>query len=210
MAAGGNYRGDRSRPGALLMADARLDPLVRYLRGVVRPPDAEPPPDRELLGAFTARGDQAAFAALLRRHGPMVLRVCRRLLGQEQDAEDAFQATFLVLARKAASIVPREAVGGWLYGVACRTAQAARGRRGRREARERTMSEPPERATPPEAERLWEELVPLLDRELGRLPQKYRLAVVLCELEGRSRKEAARQLGIPEGTLSSRLAAARK
>src|SRR5262245_8284246 len=181
--------------------------VLEFLRAV-RP--VAGPTDGELLGHFVARRDGRAFAELLRRHGPMVLSTCRRLLRHEQDAEDAFQATFLVLARKAASVVPREAVGGWLYGVACRTAQAARGRRRRRETREKQMGELPERAAPPALDRLWEELVPLLDRELGRLPEKYRLAVVLCELEGRSRKEVARQLGIPEGTLSSRLATARK
>jgi RNA polymerase sigma factor (sigma-70 family) len=181
--------------------------VLEFLRAV-RP--VAGPTDGELLGRFVARGDGPAFAELLRRHGPMVLSTCRRLLRHEQDAEDAFQATFLVLARKAASVVPREAVGGWLYGVACRTAQAARGRRRRREAREKQMGELPERAAPPALDRVWDELVPLLDRELGRLPEKYRLAVVLCELEGRPRREVARQLGIPEGTLSSRLATARK
>ena len=171
---------------------------------------AAPATDGELLGRFVARRDEPAFAELVRRHGPMVLGVCRRLLRHREDAEDAFQAAFLVLARKAASVVPREAVGGWLYGVACRTALGARARRRRREGRERQVSDMPERAAEAGPERLWEELLPLLDQELGRLPEKYRLPVVLCELEGRPRKEVALQLRVPEGTLSSRLAAARK
>ena len=168
------------------------------------------PTDGELLGRFVARRDETAFAELLHRHGPMVLGACRRLLRHEQDAEDAFQAAFLVLARRAAAVVPREAVGGWLYGVACRTALAARGRRARRAARERQVTDMPERADGIAARSAWEELVPLLDEELGRLPEKYRLPVVLCELEGRKRREVARQLGLPEGTLSSRLASARR
>src|SRR5206468_1309088 len=110
--------------------------VIQFLRAV-RP--VVGPTDGELLGRFVARREETAFAELVRRHGPMVLGVCRRLLGHEQDAEDAFQAAFLVLARKAASVVPREAVGSWLYGVACRTAQGARARRGRRQIRERPM-----------------------------------------------------------------------
>jgi RNA polymerase sigma factor (sigma-70 family) len=180
--------------------------LIQFLRAV-RP--VTNPTDGELLGRFVARRDGAAFAELVRRHGPMVLGVCLRVLRHEQDAEDAFQAAFLVLARKAASVVPREAVGGWLHGVACRTALGARARRSRREAREKHVGDLPEQAAT-ELHRIWDELAPLLDRELSRLPEKYRLPVVLCEMEGRPRKEVARQLGVPEGTLSSRLATARK
>src|SRR5262249_7123890 len=180
--------------------------LIQFLRAV-RP--VANPTDGELLGPFVARRDGAAFAELVRRHGPMVLGVCLRVLRHEQDAEDAFQAAFLVLARKAASVVPREAVGGWLHGVACRTALGARARRSRREARAKHVGDLPEPATT-ELGGIWGEVAPLLDRELSRLPEKYRLPVVLCELEGRSRKEVARQLGVPEGTLSSRLATARK
>lgn len=104
------------------------------------------PTDGALLECFVARRDELAFAELVRRHGPMVLGVCRRLLRHREDAEDAFQAAFLVLARKAASVVPRESVAGWLYGVACRTALGARARRSRRAARERQGSDIPERA----------------------------------------------------------------
>ncbi len=163
--------------------------------------------DGQLLTRFVAARDEASFAALVRRHGPMVLGVCSRLLRDFHDAEDAFQATFLILARKAGSVVKRESVGCWLYGVAYRTAQEARSASARRRQRERPMSEVPHPVVPPAESQDWR---PLLDQELNRLPEKYRSAVVLCDLEGRSRREAARQLGIPEGTLSSRLATARQ
>src|SRR5262249_4084004 len=149
----------------------------------------------------------AAFAALVRRHGPMVLGVCRRVLHNPHDADDAFQATFLVLVKKASAVVPRELVGHWLYGVAYRTALKAKtlaARRRRPERQVREMSRQPARE-----EEVWNDLRPLLDRELDRLPEKLRALVVLCELEGKSRKEAARQLGLAEGTVSSRLARAR-
>jgi RNA polymerase sigma factor (sigma-70 family) len=163
--------------------------------------------DAQLLTRFVTSRDEAAFAGLVRRHGPMVLAVCRRLLGNIQDAEDAFQATFLVLARKAGSVVKRESVGSWLHGVACRTARQAAAANARRHARERPVGNMPHPAVWPAEPRDW---LPLLDRELERLPERYRAAVVLCDLEGRSRREAARQLGVPEGTLSGRLTTARR
>ncbi len=163
--------------------------------------------DAQLLTRFLQGRDECAFAALVRRHGPMVLGVCRRILGHAHDAEDAFQATFLILARKAASVTRREAVASFLYGVAYRTALRAKARASRRRATERQVEEMPHPAVePPEAED-WR---PVLDRELNRLPQKYRAALVLCDLECRPRREAARQLGLPEGTLASRLATARR
>jgi RNA polymerase sigma factor (sigma-70 family) len=161
--------------------------------------------DAELLAAFRDRRDEAAFAALVRRHGPMVLGVCRRVLGHDADAEDAFQATFLVLARKAGAVSRPGLLANWLYGVAHRAALKARARNAVRRAKERQAPAPA--VTEPGELR---ELLPVLDRELDRLPEHYRGPVVLCELEGRPRKEAAGLLGIPEGTLSSRLAAARK
>ncbi|HJZ93203.1 MAG TPA: sigma-70 family RNA polymerase sigma factor [Gemmataceae bacterium] len=164
--------------------------------------------DGQLLQSFIDCRDGDAVTALVRRHGPMVLGVCRRVLGGTHDAEDAFQATFLVLVRKATSIVPRELVGNWLYGVAYRTALEARARNARRRAREKQVRDMPDHAV--ESEAAWPELEPLLDRELSRLPEKYRAPVVLCELQGRSRSDAARQLNLPEGTLSSRLATARR
>jgi RNA polymerase sigma factor (sigma-70 family) len=165
------------------------------------------PTDGQLLARFVAARDEASFAALVRRHGPMVLGVCRRVLGHFHDAEDAFQATFLILARKAASVVKRESLGCWLYQVAYHTALEASATSARRRARERPMKHMPQPEVAPAEAQDWR---PLLDRELSRLPEKYRAAVVLCDLEGRPRKEAARQLGVPEGTLSSRLATARQ
>jgi RNA polymerase sigma factor (sigma-70 family) len=154
------------------------------------------------------RHDEAAFEALLRRHGPMVLGVCRRVLRHPQDAEDAFQATFLVLVRKGGTLRARELLGNWLYGVAHRTAIKARAMSAKRQAKERRAGERPQPAPP--AEKASEELLAELDAALARLPDRYRVPVVLCELEGRSRKEVARTLGIPEGTLSWRLANAKK
>jgi RNA polymerase sigma factor (sigma-70 family) len=136
----------------------------------------------------------------------MVWGVCRRLL-HHHDAEDAFQATFLVLVRKAAAIVPRERVANWLYGVAHQTALQARRNATRRRVREKQVTEMPEPAVM--GQDLWRDLQPLLDQELGRLPDAYREVIVLCDLEGKARKEAARQLGLPEGTVGSRLARAR-
>ena len=171
--------------------------------------------DEELLGRFVARRDEAAeaaFAALVERYGPMVLGVCRRVLGDRHEAEDAFQATFLVLARKAGSIARREQLANWLFGVACRTALDARARATRRKAREQRMhAMSGSQVRPADDEQpVLDELRAILDEELARLPERYRGAVVLCELDGLSRRAAARRLGIPEGTLSSRLARAKE
>jgi polysaccharide biosynthesis/export protein len=163
--------------------------------------------DAQLLERFLARGEEIAFEELLRRHGPMVLGVCRRVLGDSHDVADAFQATFLVLIRQAASIVPRSRVGPWLYGVARRTALKARSSVARRRRAERDAVRGRPHATPPAD--TGGDLRPLLDEELGRLPEKYRAALVLCMLEGKSRKEAAGLLGWTEGTLSGRLARAK-
>jgi RNA polymerase sigma factor (sigma-70 family) len=161
--------------------------------------------DGQLLERFLTGREEAAFALLLRRHGPMVLGVCRRVLRQEQDAEDAFQATFLVLAKKAASVEPRERVGPWLYGVAYRTAVKARSLAARRRAVERAAARPAGAASESQPD----DLRALLDRHLSRLPDRFRVPLILCDLQGRPRPEVARQLGLPEGTLSSRLARGR-
>jgi RNA polymerase sigma factor (sigma-70 family) len=169
--------------------------------------------DDELLGRFVAgcRDEAAedAFAALVERHGPMVLGVCRRVLGDRHAAEDAFQATFLVLARKAGAIARREQLANWLHGVASRTALDARARADRGRAREQRAFATAAGETRPDDGPERGELRAILDEELARLPASYRGAVVLCELDGLSRRAAARQLGIPEGTLSSRLARAK-
>src|SRR5438309_4527587 len=145
--------------------------------------------DAELLGRYISRRDEAAFAALVRRHGPMVLGVCRRILRHPHDADDAFQATFLVLVRKAQAIVPRERVGAWLYGVAYRTSMKAKAMNLRRRAKQKPLEDVPGPAVPADAE--W---LALLDREINRLAEKYRLPIVLCDLEGKTRKQAAREL----------------
>jgi RNA polymerase sigma factor (sigma-70 family) len=190
------------------MTTRRHTQVFQQLRQVVLAHDGAGLTDAELMTHFVGQRDGAALEALIRRHGSMVWSVCRRILGNEQDAEDAFQASFLVFVRKATSIRPREQVGNWLYGVAYRTALKARTKDARRRAKERRAAA----MTPTQTETdvSWSELLPLLDQELARLPDKYRAAIVLCELEGRPRKEAARQLGIPEGTLSSRLATGRR
>jgi RNA polymerase sigma factor (sigma-70 family) len=190
------------------MPAAGTGQVIHQLRRAALLGDATSMTDGELLDCFITRRDEAAFEALLRRHGPMVLNLCRRMIGNFQDAEDAFQAAFLVLARKAAVVVPRESVGNWLYGVAYRTARRAKAVSARHHAREKQVKDMPHPAIEP-AHGL-EDVELVLDEELNRLPAKYRLPVVLCELEGRSRKEVARQLKVPEGTLSSRLATARR
>jgi RNA polymerase sigma factor (sigma-70 family) len=163
--------------------------------------------DRQLLSLFVTDGDESAFATLVRRHGPVVLAVCRRVLNQAHDVEDAFQATFLVLIRKAGSLRRPELLGNWLYGVAHRIARKARdGAALRRHHETEKAVRTPEGATPEEA---WGDLRPILDEELLRLPEKYRLALVLCYLEGKTNEEAARQLGRPVGTVKGRLARAR-
>lgn len=162
--------------------------------------------DVQLLELFLAGREEFAFEALVRRFGPMVLGVCRRVAGHAQDAEDAFQATFLVLARKAIGVWPREKVGNWLYGVAYRIALKARAATQKRQAREKPIHDAPEPTAPlAESDPDW---LPLLDRELHGLPAKYRVPIVLCDLQGKTQHDAARQLGWPQGTLSGRLSRA--
>jgi RNA polymerase sigma factor (sigma-70 family) len=189
------------------MATSQLSEVIQHLRRAVLLRDGAGVTDGQLLADYLDGRDEAALAALVRRHGPMVWGVCRRVLCNYHDAEDAFQATFLVLVRKAASIASRELLANWLYGVAYQTALNARRTGAKRRARERQVAEMRE----PEAVRqdLWHDLRPLLDQELSRLPDKYRIPVVLCDLEGMTRKEAVRQLDVPEGTVAGRLARAR-
>ena len=175
--------------------------------------------DGQLLGRFIADRDEsaeAAFAALVRRHGPMVLRVCGQILGDRHGAEDAFQATFLVLARKSGSIRRPELLGNWLYGVALRTAREARMREGRR----RQRRDPGGRGRPPGTGRrsragprsalICREEFEALHEEVSRLPERYRIPVVLCELEGLTYQEVARRMRCPVGTIGVRLARARE
>jgi RNA polymerase sigma factor (sigma-70 family) len=186
-----------------------MSTVIKHLRRAALLQDGAGQPDGQLLGWFIRDRDEAAFEALVRRHGPMVMSVCRRLLRNQHDAEDAFQATFLVLACKAASIVPPEKVPNWLHGVAYHTALKAQALRAKRSGREKQLPVMPDKEEVQQKD-IWQQLLPLLDRELGRLPDKYRLPIILCDLEGRPIKETARQLGWPQGTLAGRLARGRK
>lgn len=188
------------------MPPAGLPRLVDRLRDAVAPPVGDVP-DGELLGRYARDRDQAAFAELVRRRGPLVLGVCGRVLRDTAAAEDAFQATFLVLARKAGRIRRPDQLANWLFGVADRVARAARRRVLRRRAVEVSVGTPPDRpAEPADASTDWRDV---LHEEVLRLPAHYRAAVLMCDLEGRPRREAARSLGIPDGTLSNRLTRAR-
>src|SRR5262249_32906780 len=156
----------------------------RYLHRLAGGPDTGSPPDRQLLELFAAVRDEGAFATLVERHGPLVWGVCWRALRHAQDAEDCFQATFLVLARRAGSVHWRDSVANWLYGVASRVANEAKAKRARRRTREvqvRVM--PGENPMPEVAAR---ELCTTLDEELQALPEKYRVPLLLCYLEGRT------------------------
>ncbi|HQR07544.1 MAG TPA: sigma-70 family RNA polymerase sigma factor [Gemmatales bacterium] len=167
------------------------------------------PGDAALLQHFLDFHDESAFAALVERYGPMVLATCRRQLGNSSDADDAFQATFLVLVRKAASITKRNHVGPWLYRVACLTSGKLRlsaQRQRLRDQQVRFMPEPS--ASSVDSVEVRDELA-LLDQAMAELPEKLRVPLVLCELQGVSRREAANRLQISEGTLSSRLARGR-
>ncbi len=164
--------------------------------------------DAQLLERFVG-GDGVALEMLVRRHALMVWGVCSRTLTHHDAAEDAFQATFLVLLRKAGSICPREQLANWLYGVAYKTACKARQTAAKRYAREKQVDTMPEPATEPHNDGFGADLHALLDEELSRLPEKYRIAVVLCDVEGNTRHEAAEQLHLPEGTVGSRLARGR-
>src|SRR5262245_51033847 len=176
----------RTCSGGTAMTKAPLGAVLRHVRRAAAR-DTDEATDAELLRHFLGSRDPAAFEALVRRHGPMVLRVCRRVLGHHQDAEDAFQVTFLVLARKAPSIRRQASLAGWLHGVAYRTARCARrGAATRRvyEARVKTMTQ---NDAPHELG--WREVQALLDEEIQALPEAYRAAFVLCQMEGHSREE---------------------
>src|SRR5262245_49655577 len=185
------------------MATRELSRVIRTLRRPTLPHEEAGLTDGQLLERYVRGREEAAFAALVRRHGPLVWGVCRRVLGSHHDAEDAFQATFLVLVRKAASVRQPEQVGNWLYGVAHQTALKARTMRARRRTRERQVADMSDIEAPHQDEP--RDVQGFLDQELSRLPNKYRVAISLCDLGGKTRKAAARQLGLPEGTLAGRL-----
>jgi RNA polymerase sigma factor (sigma-70 family) len=190
------------------MGAGRTGSLIEHLRSTVLRQDTDRLSDGQLLARFVTRRDQAAFEALVQRHAGMVWGVCRRLLHSTQDAEDAFQASLLVLARKAASVQPRDKLPNWLHGVAHQTAIRTRALVARRRRREKQVPQMPESVTADPS--LNEQLRPLLDQELARLPDRYREVVILCDLEGRTRRDVALHLKIPDGTVASRLATARQ
>ncbi len=167
--------------------------------------------DADLLERFVQHKDESAFELLVWRHGPLVLGTCRRVLRDEQDAEDAFQATFFALARKAATISGGQSLSAWLFKVAYRIALRARSLQARRKQEGPLVEEPVAAAGAEPAHLLaWQELGPVLDKQIDRLPEKYRSVFILCILEGKTNEEAARELGCPKGTVLSRLARARE
>jgi RNA polymerase sigma factor (sigma-70 family) len=189
------------------MTNPSLGCVLHHLRQAAAP-SAEQQSDSELLHAFVSRRDEASFAALVRRHAALVLRVCRHVLGHEQDAEDAFQATFLVLARKAASIHKQASLASFLHGVANRLSLRAK-----RDAARRRLHEshaPVHSAGDNAADLAWREVQALVEEEIAWLPERYRTPFILCHLQGLGRAEAARVLGVKEGTVWSRLTQARR
>src|SRR5262249_55450102 len=184
------------------MTNTQLD-FLRQLRRLAAAPGTGPALDSELLERFAADRDETAFATLVQRHGSMVLSVCRSILRHWHDAEDAFQATFLVLARKAGSIRQREALGSWLYSVAYHAAVKARAQPAQRQVREGEVEDMP--AADPLHDLTVQELRRVVYEELQRLPEKYRAPLVHCYLEGQTQEEAARQLGWSKGVLRGRL-----
>jgi RNA polymerase sigma factor (sigma-70 family) len=185
------------------MATAQTGVILRHIRMLVAAQSQLQVTDRELLQRFATQADEAAFTELVRRHGAMVLRVCQRRLHHEQDAEDAFQATFLTLARKAATIRNQDSVGSWLHGVAVHLALQAKTAAARRQLFEKQTLARSSRD--PLAEISLREAQTVLDEEMARLPEKYRAPLVLCYLEGTTRDEAVQQLGWSLGTLKRRL-----
>src|SRR5207253_1066632 len=174
------------------MLDGHLNHVLCRIRELVRP-SADENGDGRLLERFAFTRDEVAFAALMQRHGALVLGVCRQVLGHHHDAEDAFQATFLLLARKAGTVRARTHLAGFLHGVAYRVAMTAKRAAARRRAREGQATG---RDQPgPGWEAAWREVQALLHEEIDRLPAKYRAPFLLCCVEGMSRAEAARQLG---------------
>jgi len=190
------------------MSSGQLSTVIRFLHALVAPRADHEATDSHLLKRFATQRDETAFTALLQRHGPMVWGVCERVLRDSHDAEDAFQATFLVFVRKAGSISQPELLDNWLYGVAYHTALKAKAEAAKRRAHERQVVDMAEGSASVDV--VWADLRPVLDEEMSRLPDKYRVPFVLCYLQGRTNEEAARLLGCPKGTVLSRLARARE
>jgi RNA polymerase sigma factor (sigma-70 family) len=185
------------------MARTASSPILQFIRRIHRDPRVEGSADQDLLRRFVGERDEAAFETLLRRHGAMVLDVCRGVLGNEADVEDAFQATFLILARRAESIRKGASLACWLHGVAYRTSLRARADCARRQKHEARASQ---RSTATDPDELtWREIRRVVHEELDRLPERHRAALVLCYLQGKTQDEAAVELGLPKGTLKGHL-----
>jgi RNA polymerase sigma factor (sigma-70 family) len=189
------------------MANGQLHAVVEHINRLAGAPPSEEPTDGQLLQLLAADQQESAFSALVRRHGPMVLGLCRRMLGNVHDAEEAFQATFLVLFRRAPALSRRGLLANWLYTVAYHVALKAKASHARRRLRERQVGEM--RQTESHPQEIWSDLQPVLDEELARLPEKYRALVILCYLEGKTNEQAARLVGCPAGTVKGRLSRAR-
>src|SRR5260370_23687849 len=189
------------------MPVSSMDGMMQRIRQVVVDADDPCETDADLLARFVSHSDSRAVSVLIRRHAPMVWGVCRRILHDHHDAEDAFQATFLVLLRKANTINPRSMAGNWLHGVAFQTALKARAMTAKRSTREKPMAILPE---PPARAKGDHPMLEFFDEELNRLPDKYRVVLVLCDLQGKTRAEPAQELGCAEGTVASRLARGRQ
>jgi RNA polymerase sigma factor (sigma-70 family) len=206
--AAGHFFVDNLAWGPAIMATAQFGAMLRHIRALSGERPDEQYADGELLDAFRARGDQAAFGLILRRHGPMVLRVCRRALGDLHDAEDVFQATFLFLAQQAGSLRKKASLASWLHGVALRMAANARRSAARRTRHERQPAAAPPRD--PAWQAAWHEVQAILDDEIQRLPDAYREPLVRCCLEHRSCAEVAAHLGLREPAVRARLSRGRK
>jgi RNA polymerase sigma factor (sigma-70 family) len=185
-----------------------LNGVLKHVRKLAAIQSARQAPDHALLQQFVADNDEAALTVLIERHGPMVLGVCRRALRCEADAEDAFQATFLIFSRQAASIRKATSLGSWLHGVALRVAAKLKREIARRKLRERTVVPPPART--PADEVSWAEMQTALDEEMQALPERYRAVLIRCYLDGKARDEAARELGLSLGVLRGLLERGRK
>jgi RNA polymerase sigma factor (sigma-70 family) len=189
------------------MAKQSLNRVLQHLHKMAAVQTDRGLSDRELLDRFIGARDESAFTVLIERHGPMTLGVCRRALANSHDAEDACQATFLVLARNAAAVRKKASLGSWLHGVACRVAARLKRDHARRTRRERKIAASAPRD--PAAEVTWREVQAILDEELQQLPERYRTPLILCYLECMTRDEAAQQIGVSTGSLHGRLERAR-
>ena len=188
------------------MAKSQFTTVFRQIRKAIGLAGTDELPDGQLLERFVARQDDLAFEQLIQRYGPMVLGACRRILVDPNDADDAFQATFLVLVRRAATLDQRAPLGSWLYGVALRVALKARAAARRRERQRQTTTMS---SDDPTADLAWNEVRTVLDEELQQLPEKYRAPLVLCYLAGKTNQEAAQEIGCPLGSMGWRLDRAR-